>query len=219
MLHFNYMKFNKVNLAPLFIIVLSFFVGAYFYQIMPPQIASHWGINGEVNGYLSKFWGVFFMPILSVFLYLLFIFLPKTDPYKKNFSEFKKYFDLFLLILFGFLFYIYITTILWNLGFRFNMIQILSPAFAVLFYYIGVLMSNTKRNWFVGIRTPWTLSNEKVWIKTHKLGSKLFKAAGLISLLSLILPSLSFFFILVPVILFSTYLFIYSYLEFQKIKK
>lgn len=186
---------------------------------MPPQVASHWGANGEVNGYMSRFWGLFLMPIISVFLYLLFLFLPKTDPYKKNFKEFEKYYNLFLVIIFSFLFYIYLITILWNLGFQFNMTRVLSPAFAVLFYYMGVLMEKTKQNWFVGIRTPWTLASEKVWDKTHKLGSKFFKVSALFSLVPLIIPSYPFFFIIVPLILSLIFLSVYSYLEYKKIKK
>lgn len=98
------------------------------------------------------------------------------------------------------------------------MIQVLSPAFAVLFYYAGILMSHAKQNWFVGIRTPWTMSNELVWNKTHKIGGKLFKLTGLISLLSLILPDLSIFFILVPILFTTVFVFVYSYIEYQKLK-
>lgn len=218
MLHFN-MKLNKINLVPIFIILLSFAFGFYFYFYpqMPSQIASHWGINGEVDGYMSKFWGLFLMPILSVFLYFLFLFLPKTDPYKKNFKEFKKYYEFFVVIIISFLFYIYLLTIFWNLGFRFNMIQFISPGIAFIFYFAGTLMSKTKQNWFVGIRTPWTLSNEKVWVKTHQLGAQLFKACAFISLFSLVLPNQSIFFIIFPIIFSSIFLFIYSYWEYKKL--
>lgn len=212
------MKINKIYIIfPVLLILISFVLAIYFYPVLPPQIASHWGINGEVNGYTSKAFGLFFMPILSAFLLLLFIFLPKMDPYKKNFEQFKNYYQNFINLIFIFFFYIYLITIAWNLGIRFNMIQILSPAFAALFYYAGVLMTHAKRNWFVGIRTPWTLSNEKVWDKTHKIGSKLFKIVAIISLLSLPFPTFSLYFILIPILFVTVFVFAYSYWEFRKI--
>jgi uncharacterized membrane protein len=143
--------------------------------------------------------------------------LPKIDPYKKNFSQFQNYFQNFINLIFAFFFYIYLITIIWNLGISFNLIQVLSPAFALLFYYAGVLMAHAKRNWFVGIRTPWTMSNEKVWDKTHQLGGKLFKIVALLNLLSLPFPQFSVFFILVPILIVTVFIFAYSYWEYRKI--
>ena len=211
------MKINKISVIfPIILIIVSFLIAIYFYPFLPDQIATHWGISGQADGYSSKAFGLFFMPILSVILFFLFISLPKIDPYKKNFDQFKKYFQNFINLIFAFFFYIYLVTIVWNLGVNFNMIQVLCPAFAALFYYAGVLTSHAKQNWFVGIRTPWTMSNELVWDKTHKIGGKLFKLTGLISLLSLILPDFSVFFILVPILFTTVFVFIYSYIEYKK---
>jgi len=102
------------------------------------------------------------------------------------------------------------------MGVRFNVIQLLAPAFGVLFYYCGILTENAKRNWFIGIRTPWTLSNEKVWDKTHKIGGKLFKIAGAIALSGIFFRTYTLFFVLVPALLAATYTVIYSYFEYQK---
>jgi len=213
------MKINKISIAfPLILIIASFLIAICFYPIFPDQIATHWSFNNQVNGYSSKAFGLFFMPILSVFLFLLFINLPKIGPYKKNFDQFKNYFQNFINLTFAFLFYVYLITIIWNLGFNFNLIQVLSPGFAVLFYYAGVLTSHAKQNWFVGIRTPWTMSNKLVWDKTHRLGGKLFKLTGIISLFSLIFPNLALFFILIPIIFTTVFVFVYSYLEYRKIK-
>jgi uncharacterized membrane protein len=213
------MKINKISIVlPSILILLSFVVAIYFYPIFPSQVATHWGIDGQANDYASKAFALFFMPILSVILFFLFINLPKIDPYKKNFDQFKNYFQNFINLIFAFFFYIYLVTIVWNLGFRFNMIQVLSPSLAILFYYAGVLTSHAKRNWFVGIRTPWTMSSEKVWTKTHKIGGKLFKLTGIITLLSLFFPNLSIFFILIPIIFTTIFVFAYSYFEYQKLK-
>jgi uncharacterized membrane protein len=201
---------------PLVIVVVSFFVGLYFLPLMPDSIASHWGANGEVNGYSSKTFGLFFMPILIVFLYGLFRILPKTDPYHKNFKQFSQYFDQFIVVIFTFLFYIHMLTIYWNLGYRFNFIQFLLPALSILFFFTGTLIEKSHRNWFVGIRTPWTLSSDEVWNKTHLLGGKLFKIVAALSLVGMFAPSLSFYFVMFPVLSATLFIYFYSYWVFSK---
>ncbi len=184
------MKISKYEIAIILIIVVSFAVGAYFYPQMPERIASHWNEQGQVDGYMSKFWGLFLMPFISIGMALLLVFIPRIDPLKANIEKFRKYFDGFIVLIVLFLFYLYLLTIFWNLGARFDMGQVLAPALGVLFYYCGVLVGKTKRNWFVGIRTPWTLSSDTVWDKTHKLGAKLFKVAGIIALCGVIIPKI-----------------------------
>lgn len=200
---------------PLVIIAFSAFLGWYLSPQMPDLMASHWGVNGQVDGYSSKNFGLYFMPVLSLFMYFLFRFLPHTDPYRKNFLQFEKYFNMFIVVIFTFLFYVYVLTLFWNLGYRFNMIQFLSPAFAVIYYYAGVLSANAKRNWFVGIRTPWTLSNDTVWKKTHDIGGKLFKLTAVLSLFGIPFPQLALYLVLLPVLASTVFVFVYSYWEFR----
>ena len=200
------------------IIILSFAVGIYFYPQMPDKMASHWNIQGEVDAYISRFWGLFLIPIISIGLLALFVLIPKIDPLKENIERFRKHFDGFIVLIMIFLFYIYFLTVLWNIGIRFNMTQLMIPALGILFYYCGILVENTKRNWFIGIRTPWTLSNEKVWDKTHRIGGKLFKVTGIIAFLGIFLPKYTIFFVIIPVISIAVYTVIYSYFEYQKQK-
>jgi uncharacterized membrane protein len=209
---------RKGEIAALVIIALSFIIGIYFYNQFPDRIASHWNAQGQVDGYMSKFWGLFLMPIISVAMFGLFILIPRIDPLKKNIQQFRKYFDRFIVLIFLFLLYLYILTILWNLSFRFNMVLVMVPAFSALFYYAGVLTEKAKRNWFIGIKTPWTLSNEIVWKKTHKLGGKLFKICAIISLLGFLFQQIAIWLLVVPALLLSVFVFVYSYIEFHKIE-
>jgi uncharacterized membrane protein len=198
------------------IIIISFTIGIYYYPQMPEKLASHWNAQGQVDGYMSKFWGLFLMPIISVGLLLLFILIPRIDPLKSNIQQFREYYDGFVVLIMVFLFYLYLLTIFWNSGYTFNMITFLSPAFAILFYYSGILIENARRNWFIGIRTPWTLSSDKVWDKTHKIGGRLFKIAGILSLLAIFFESYAIYIIIVPVIIVTIYTVLYSYFEYQK---
>lgn len=207
---------RKSEIAALLIILISFVISAYFYPKMPERMASHWNVQGNVDGHMSKFWGLFLMPFVSSGLFLLFLIIPKIDPLKQNIVKFRKYFDAFVVLIIVFLFYLYLLTILWNLGFTFSIIYALVPAFSILFFYVGVLIENAKRNWFIGIRTPWTLSSDKVWDKTHKLGGKLFKISGIIALLGIIFVRYAFYFVISPAIIVALYTIVYSYFEYRK---
>lgn len=212
------MKIHKSEIITLLITILSVVIGIYFYPQLPDKIASHWNIQGEVNGYISKFWGTFLMPIIAAVLWLIFLVIPKIDPKKENIEKFRKYFDRFIILLFLFLLYIYALTIYWNVGNQFNFIQFLVPAFAILFYSIGSLVSNAEMNWTIGIRTPWTLSSEAVWKKTHLLGGKLFKLSAIITLVGLFFPKIAFWFTIIPVIAFAIFLVVYSYFVYRREK-
>jgi uncharacterized membrane protein len=209
---------RKSTISILIIILVSFIMGVYLYPHMPAEMASHWNVEGQVDGYMSKFWGLFLMPFISVAMFLLFILIPAIDPWKKNIDKFRKYFDRFIIIMMSFLFYINLLSIFWSTGLRFNIIQMMSPAFGILLYYTGVLTGKAKRNWFIGIRTPWTISNDKVWDKTHKIGGKLFKIAGILAFFGVLFPDYAILLILLPAVFFSLYAIIYSYLEYKKLK-
>lgn len=209
---------KKTTIFALFIVILSFVIAIYFYPSFPEQVASHWNSQGNVNGYMGKFFGLFLMPIILVAILLLFLVIPKLDPLKNNVKKFEKYFDGFIVLILLFLFYIYILTILWNLNVKFNMTQMMLPALGILFFYCGILIENAKRNWFIGIRTPWTLSSDKVWDATHKLGGKLFKIAGVLAFIGLFFQKYALLLFIVPILAFSLYLVVYSYLKYKEYK-
>ncbi len=210
------MKTRNIQILIVGLILISFLMGAYLYTYMPEKMASHWDANGSVNGYMPKLSGLFLLPVIMAILFLAFMLIPKIDPLKANIEKFRGHFDVFVLLLFVFLFYIYILIMLWNLGYRFNIMQLLAPALGVIFYYSGVMIENAKQNWFIGVRTPWTLSSEVVWDKTNKLAGKLFKVAGVLAVMGLVFPKYAIFLILVPVILAAVYPVIYSYQKYQQ---
>ena len=207
---------KKTTIAALVIIIASFAIGIYVYPQMPETMASHWGAGGKPDGYMSRFWGTFLMPIISLGLLGILLLVPLIDPLKNNIKKFRKYYDYFIALFIVFLFYVYLLTILWNSGYRFNMTRVLIPAMGILFYYVGILTENAKRNWFIGIRTPWTLSSVKVWEKTHWIGGKMFKAAAVIAFFGLIFQEYAILLVLVPVLFVAVYVIVYSYFEYQK---
>ena len=207
---------RKALLVALGIIILSFVVSTWLYPQLPESVAIHWNALGEADGFAPKVWAVTLVPFISLLILGLFWLIPRIDPLKKNIEGFRPYYEGMIVVVMLFLFYIHAISMALNTGLAFSIIQALAPAFGVLFYYVGILMGKARRNWFIGIRTPWTLSSEAVWNRTHRLGGKLFRTVGLIALLGVVLPDYALWLILAPVLFIAGYLIVYSYFEYQK---
>jgi len=207
---------KKVEAITIGLVLISFMVSLYFYPLMPEKIAIHWNLQGQVDGYASKFPGLFILPSLLVGIVLLFITIPRVDPLKENIERFRKHYDGFIILFSAFMVFIHLYVISWNIGIRISPNIVLPLGFGLLFFYCGILCENAKRNWFIGIRTPWTLSSERVWEKTHKVGGRLFKACGIISIVGLLFPNHAIYFLLIPVMFAAAFLIVFSYLEYQK---
>jgi uncharacterized membrane protein len=96
------------------------------------------------------------------------------------------------------------------------MTNFLIPAFSGFFYYLGILIEHAKRNWFIGIRTPWTLSRDEVWEDTHRIGGRLFKGSALVALLGLFVPTYGLAFVMLPILFSAFYTTFYSYFRYRK---
>jgi uncharacterized membrane protein len=148
----------------------------------------------------------------------LFFLLPRIDPLKENYRKFQGYYEGFILMFVAFLFIIQLQILLWGLGYSISPNLLLPLTLGVFFIYLGFLVEHAEQNWFVGIRTPWTLSSERVWKKTHALGGTLFKIAGIIAMAGVFFGDYSLWFSLVPILIVAAYMVIYSYLEYRKEK-
>ena len=197
------------------IIVLITILGALVYDELPDPVASHWGKDGEVDGYMDKFWGTFLIPIISIFLLVIFLVVPKIDPHKENIEEFRNIFNLFIFLFIFFLGYVWALTMLWHFR-EFNMNSAIIPAIGLLYILIGYMLDSAKKNWFIGIRTPWTLSSDTVWEKTHAIGGKLFIASGVLAFGGILFEKYAVWFMLLPILGATAFLFIYSYLLYQE---
>ncbi|MGC1374676.1 MAG: SdpI family protein [Anaerolineales bacterium] len=199
------------------IIALAALVSLLLWNKLPDPMASHWGVNDLVNGTTSKFWGAFLMPIMSAAMFLLFLTIPAIDPLKANIAKFRESFNAFIVLITVFMVYIHGLTLAWNLGYTgFRMSAALLPALGLLFIFVGFMISKAKRNFFIGIRTPWTLSSDAVWDETHRVGAQLFKISGVLALVGAFFPDYAIWFLLVPVIGASLFCVVYSYILFQR---
>ena len=200
------------------VLLISFYIIALvFYPQMPASMASHWDSSGTVDGFTSRFLGLFLLPLIATALTALFLAIPVIDPLKANIAKFRLYFDWFIVLFLVFFEYLYILTIMWNKNVTFDFNQALLPAMGVLFIFIGIMISNAKRNYMIGIRTPWTLANDEVWNRTHLLGGKLFIAAGVLAALGAIWPKYAMVFVLAPILTVTLVTVIYSYIIYQEV--
>lgn len=206
-------------IAITFLVLAAAGASAYLYPQLPERVASHWNATGEVDGYMPKFWGLFLMPIIAVGMALLLWFLPKIDPMKENVARFRGYYNGFIVLMVLFLTYLHGLTLLWHVGRRFNMVIALLPAFSVLWYAVGVVVGKAKRNWFLGIRTPWTLSSDEVWDRTHRVGGILFKISSVVALLGLLVPRYAIAFVIVPVVAVALFSMVYSYVLYKRLSR
>ena len=201
----------------IFLITFAVAFSLSVYNRLPDQMASHWNTANQVDGYMSRFWGAFLMPVVAVAMLLLFLVIPGIDPLKANIAEFREYFNTFIVLIIVFMIYMHVLTMLWNLGYdQFNMGTAMLPAMGLLFVFAGVMMRKAKRNFFIGIRTPWTLSSDRVWDETHRIGSTLFIISGILALLGAFFADYAVWFILVPVLASTLFLLVYSYVLYQR---
>jgi len=211
------MKTKTVLIWSMVLSLAALALGLILAPRFPDQMAIHWNELGQPDGYGSHFMGLWFTPLISIGLTLLLLGFPQIDPLKKNIEKFRKEYNTFILLFVIFLVYMHVLTLLQNLGIHFNLLALLVPVFGGFFYYIGVLMEKAKRNYFIGIRTPWTLADDDVWDQTHRLGAKGFKISAVLTLLGVVFQNLAIWFLLVPLMLVSVYTIVYSYFAYKKL--
>ncbi|HNF33693.1 MAG TPA: DUF1648 domain-containing protein [Anaerolineales bacterium] len=211
------MNTKTTSIIALGMIVIAIMAGVFLWNQLPEQMASHWNANDEVDGTMPKFWGVFLMPIVTLGMFALFIFIPNMDPLKANIVEFRETFNLFIVFFVMFMLYVHTLTLIWSLGYNnFKMSTTLLPIIGLMFIFIGYMLRKARRNFFIGIRTPWTLSSDTVWSKTHQLGSILFMLSGVFAMIGGFFGGmLAFWLMFVPLIGSTLFLVVYSYVLYR----
>ncbi len=169
----------KIELAQWLIRAAMFAAAAVTWPHAPGRIPMHWDINGQVNGYGGRFEGLLLMPLLALGIYLLMLALPRIDPGRANYRKFRGTYNairIAVLLVFGD-FYAVIVAWIWNE--RVNVALVAPLVVGGLCGVLGGLFGKIRPNWFVGIRTPWTLSSKVSWIRTHRAGGWVFILVGL----------------------------------------
>lgn len=181
-------NFLKNELPSLMVLLIPFCYLYYVWSDMPEKVAMHYNIKGEIDRYGSKEELLLIVFLLPVLTYLIFMAIPHLDPKKKIQLMGDKYHNFkFIMVLFMSLLSVYIiftshqnTTL--NTKF-------FATGISAMFLILGNYMRNVKQNYFIGIRTPWTLENEQVWKEVHSMAGILWVVSGVIMIIiSLIFP-------------------------------
>ncbi len=173
---------------PVLVVLAAVVASVSVYSQLPETMPVHWDSNGEVDGWSSRFWGSFGLPLAMVGTYALMRFLPLIDPRRENYSKFEGAYEGIILTLLVFLLCVHVIVLRAGLGIPVSMEKVLPLGMGLLFVAIGILLPRARSNFFVGIRTPWTLSSEKSWELTHRVGGYVFVLAGILMAASSFFP-------------------------------
>jgi uncharacterized membrane protein len=168
--------------APLSILAAMLAAAAWVWPQVPERMPVHWNLQGEIDRYGGRFEGVLLLPLVAVGIYLLLLVLPRFDPGRENYAHFRKAYSTIRIALLAFLAALYAATLTSALGHAVPIGPAITPLVGALLLVIGLVLGKLRPNWFVGIRTPWTLSSKRAWTRSHRLGGWLFAALGLATL-------------------------------------
>jgi uncharacterized membrane protein len=179
---------NKRWLGVAFIAATMIFSLIVFNQL-PAQVATHFNARGQPDGWSSRAFASFLLPLIAVGLVFVLNTLPRILPRHENFQQFENTYWLMCNLVIGLLCALHVVVLGRSLGWPISIPTAVLLAVGIMFTVIGNLLPRTRSNWLMGIRTPWTLESEYVWRETHRLGGRTFTLGGLITIVAAFLPA------------------------------
>lgn len=172
------MKLLKDNAVGLLFTAAAFVVAGALYGRMTDPVPTHWNIHGVADGFMPKPWGAFLLPLTMAGMLALFNVIRVVSPQTASIERFGRVYAIVMGALFAFFFVLTVAASLAATGAKVDISRVVVTAMGALFVVLGNFLGKVTRNYFVGIRTPWTLENSEVWHRTHRLGGKVFVAGG-----------------------------------------
>lgn len=210
---------DPAMLLALLVILAQVVISIATYPFLPPNVPSHWGISGQVNGYMPRWLNAIFYPGISLFLLLVLRGAMRISPQFGQASARRANQTIVNLILVAILLFMLVLQLVTTsiaLGAKVDVTLVISLAVSVLFIVLGNYLGKLRRNFWAGIRTPWTLASDTVWERTHRLGGWLFVATGFIGLITSFIPPLRLWGLFVPLILLVIVTTAYSYYAYRR---
>jgi uncharacterized membrane protein len=164
---------------PFLIVAAAAIASLAVFSRLPETIPTHWGSEGEVNATSPRLWGAFVIPVVLLFVALIMRALPLIDPRRENYPKFTGAFDAIFLSVMLLLLLMHVAMLAAGLGYPVAMERLAPIGVGGLLIVLGNLMPRARPNWFIGVRTPWTLSSDTVWYKTNRLAGYVMVIAGL----------------------------------------
>ena len=184
------MKFAwKHELAMWLLLAGMFALAAVTWSGAPDRIPVHWNLHQHVDRYGGRFEGLLGLPLTALGLYVLMLLVPRIDPGRANYAAFLGAFTTLRLALVVYLAALYVVMHLWMRGIEVRMNTVMPLLMGALFIVVGNLLGKLRPNWFIGIRTPWTLSSKDAWVRAHRAGGWVFIGGGLLFMASGLVPA------------------------------
>ncbi|MFY0683383.1 MAG: SdpI family protein [Balneola sp.] len=202
------------------VLAAPFIASIYLWNDMPDIVPTHFNAQGEADDYGPKWINAFLLPGIAVLTYLFLLIIPAIDP-KKRIERTQKPITAIRVIISIFLVGIYTIVMMKTFNVDAKIDQFVFVGVGVLIVFVGNYMNSIKPNYFIGLRTPWTLENPEVWKRTHRFSSKLWIIGGSFMIISTFIPSLrgSLYVIVGLVAILAIVPFAYSYVIFNKLQK
>lgn len=178
------MKIKMAWITTLVLVAIAFLASAAVYDRLPDPVPTHWGLSGEADGWTPKPWGAFVLPLTMVALVALFAVLPRISPRGFRMDDFAGIWRGVVVGMSAFLLVVHGLALSAALGHDDAVSRGIPLAIGALFVVLGNYLPKVRRNFFMGIRTPWSLAHEEVWARTHRFGGKLFVAGGFVALIA-----------------------------------
>ena len=216
----NRRSYSPATLFATLILVAQVLISIGTYPFLPDTIASHFDAAGHVNGTSPKWVIAVLFPAISIGIYVLVRVLMAASPRLGYQNQRRANQEVVNVILVGVLLLeliIQLIIIGLALGMRIDIAFVVSLAVSLLFIFIGNYLGRLRRNFWAGIRTPWTLASDTVWERTHRLGGWLFVVGGFLGVIMSFVPLLRPWGFLALILLIVMVLFVYSYIEYSRL--
>jgi uncharacterized membrane protein len=213
------MKIRPLVIIGAAVVVAMLLLSSWAWFQLPDdaQIPVHWGPSGEADAFGPKWLGLLGLPLVAMGILALLAFIPRIEPRRENLERSSTAYVAIGVAVLALMAAIHVFAVLAALGSAANIAPVAGIGVGVLFVVIGNFIGKTRSNWFFGIRTPWTLSSERAWTRTHRLGGYLFLALGAAMIVAAFLlpPEAFIWIVLIGVFGLIGVLFGYSYLVWR----
>ncbi|MBI2826102.1 MAG: SdpI family protein [Planctomycetia bacterium] len=169
----------RSEVAQLILIATMFAATAILWPVAPNRMPVHWNLAGQPDRYGRKFEGLLVAPLTALGLYLMFLVLPRIDPLRSAYAAFARPYAILRVATIALIAVVHAIILLVAFGYKVDVGLVVPLAVGILLCIIGNFMGKFRPNWFVGVRTPWTLSSRASWNKTHRLAGRMFIATGI----------------------------------------
>jgi uncharacterized membrane protein len=216
-------RLNGYWLTAFALIAATFAASALLYPSLPDTIPTHWNIRGEVDGYGSKTWATFLMPGLMLAMLVFFWFLPVLSPRHFEVDTFRTTYLYLMVVTLALFAYIHAVALAsaWQKvhgGRTVDMNRALLGGLFLFFGLMGNVMGKVRRNFYIGVRVPWTLASERVWDDTHRLAAWTMVAGSVVGFLA-VMAGLSPFIALGVLIVSALVPVVYSFVHYKHLER